>query len=219
MPLLVLGKDIRLEAGSILLGLLKDVLLELAERIALQTVSDRVVKPETVSFCLVFDVCFLDVLIHKGGESLCPGLVNGVVLEFVVEIVTAFRKIGLAGEIIEFQTCGLRGGVDCIDELSLVEFLSGDGDNAVHFLDHVDTRSVSERGGCLNDVIHIVAVKSAERGHKRAVLLALHKFVKLVEPCIRILELVGLLELIIVEMREKRGLDAVVQHKSGTAFR
>ena len=82
----------------------------------------------------------------------------------------------------------------------------------------MDARSVSERRGRLDNVVHVVAVKSAECCHERTVLLAFNKFVKLVEPCVRILKLVGLLEFILVEMREKSCLDAVVQHKSGTAF-
>ena len=180
--------------------------------------SYRRVQAEAVTLGLVFHIALFEVLVHlscKDSGLLCT---DSGILEFVIEIVAALGEVGVSREVVEFQAHSFRCLIYRIDELTFVELLSGDGDDAVHLLDHMDARSLAEWGSGLDYVVHIVAVQAAEGGYERAILLAFDKLVELVERSLRVIELGSLLELVVVEMREEHGLYAVVQHKAGTAL-
>jgi len=82
----------------------------------------------------------------------------------------------------------------------------------------MDGRGTAEVGTGLQEVVHIIAVKTCERCHIRAVAFALLEFVELEELGIRVLEVFLFDELIIVEVREENCIDGVVQDESEAAL-
>ena len=100
-----------------------------------------------------------------------------------------------------------------------MQLLAGDGHDAVDLLDEMHRGGVVEVRADLQQVVHIVAVESGERGHVGAVAFALLEFVQLQVFGVRVLQIGLFDELVVVEMGEEDGVHRIVEHQSEAALR
>ena len=211
MPFFVLHEQLELELA--VAGALGDAAgLEGLERLGDQTVGFGDFQTQRVAFGLVLHVDALEDSIHLFGELLGLLLRDGLVGKFIVELVTQDAQVSETDEETGLESGLLFRFAHRLNELALVQFLSCDGDNAVHLLDEMHGRGVLEVRSDFQQVIHVVAVKSSKSGDIRAITLALFQFVQLQEGRGRVVEVVLADELVVVEVREEHCVYGVVEH-------
>ena len=123
-----------------------------------------------------------------------------------------------ADEEVDLDAGFLLSLAHCVDELLLIEFLARNADDAVNLLDHMDLRSLAMVAVHLDQVVHIVTVKSGERGYIDAVTLALFKLVKAPETRVRVFQIALLNELVIMVLREEGRIESLIENQTEAAL-
>ena len=215
---LVLEEELEFELA--VAGAFGDALgLEGLERLGNHAVGLRHFESQGVALGLILHVDAHQNLIDLFSKLLGLFLRDALVGELVVELIAEDAQVGEPDE-----EAGLEAGrflrlAHRLDELPFVQLLAGDGHDAVDLLDEMHRGGVVEVRADLQQVVHIVAVESGERGHVGAVAFALLEFVQLQVFGIRVLQIGLLDELVVVEMREEDGVHRIVEHQSEAALR
>ena len=175
-------------------------------------------QPEAGPFRGVFDIDLAEQLVHRLAETLGGLLCRLRILELEIEVIDGLAHIGETHEEFGLQTDFLLGLPHRIDELRLVQLLTGERHDAVHLAHHVDGRGLLKFPAHLDKVVHVVTEESGVGGDIGAVALALLQLVELQEMLVRGLQLLFGHELVVVEVREHHRFEGVVQGKAEAAL-